>query len=160
LEYQPSGEVTGVLARLAESPRLGIVIAEHLVWSPRDGTIGRPYLRAVRALAGTHADIVILSERPPAVVEMLQRSIRFVSWISAGGSVPPWMADSIRVRFSGVPLIVIRETTDGLVLAASIDPPTTHNLGGPMAVLDFLWWISRRRGVTRGSTAGPAPSGS
>jgi hypothetical protein len=146
-----SGEPTGVLARLAESPRLGVALAERLVWSSRDGGIGRPYMRAIQALVETHVEVVILSDRPPAVVELLQRSNRAVAWLAAH-STPSAATDSIRVRWSGVPLIVVRETAEAQIVAASIDPPTTHNLESPLAVLDFLWWISRRRGITRGST--------
>lgn len=137
---------------LAESARLAVVVDEQLVWSATDGTIGRAFMRAIHALASTHVEVFVLSQRAPAIVELLQRSTRGATWVAATGSVPASSGhESIRVRLSGVPLIVIREADGGQIVASAVDAALgPRNLAGPMAVLDFLWWIGRHRGVTRG----------
>lgn len=135
---------------LAESPRLGIVIDEGLVWSPTEGAIGRPFARAIQALASTHVEVFVMSRRPRAVVELLQRSMRAATWVSGAQPTSTSGPESFRSRLSGVPLVVIRAGEDGEICASVVEGAAApRTLGGSIAVLDFLWWVCRRRGVTR-----------
>ena len=121
LRHEPSIELVGAWPRLAESPRLAVIIDEQLVWSPREGNIRRPFVRVIEALTQAQVEVVIVSDRT-----------------------------QVGVVRTGVPLIEFRPAPEGQVAVLSVGPPaTTRTLAGSIALLEFLWWISRRRDVTR-----------